>query len=141
MGTTQVTFAGMRWVLPEVTCPEEVLTRNHVPGSCPDRKWRNNWKYVLRMPGSAFPHFFLTRVVVVKNLSLRMTNRATGSHVTPKRGFPCVRMRNRTLRNIRPSGAFDRKWRYETSPLVTEGHPKGGGSCAISILVGPFERK
>jgi hypothetical protein len=41
-------------------------------------------------------------------------------------------------------GPFDRKWRYETSPIVTEGHPKGvEGVCActtasyaISGLVG-----
>ena len=30
-----------------------------------------------------------------------------------------VRMRNRKLHNIRPSEAFDRKRRYETSPVVT----------------------
>jgi hypothetical protein len=41
-------------------------------------------------------------------------------------------------------GPFDRKWRYETSPIVTEGHPKGvegvcactTASSAISGLVG-----
>jgi hypothetical protein len=36
-----------------------------------------------------------------------------------------VSMRNRKLRNIRPSGAF---WPEVTSsPVVTEGHPKGVG--------------
>jgi hypothetical protein len=49
-----------------------------------------------------------------------MTDRPTGSDVTPN-GVPLrVRMRNRKLRNIRPSGAFDQNWRYETSP---EGAP------------------
>jgi hypothetical protein len=52
-----------------------------------------------------------------------MTDRATGSDVTPN-GVPLrVRMRNRKLRNIRPSGAFDQNWRYKTSPVVTEGAP------------------
>jgi len=35
---------------------------------------------------------------------------------------PCevpLGMRNRKLHNIRPSEAFDRKWRYETSHVVT----------------------
>ena len=45
-------------------------------------------------------------------------------------------------------GSFHRRLRYETSPVVTEGHvtPNGGGRecvvakrrCAISVLVGPF---
>ena len=70
-----------------------------------NRKWRHNRKYVLCMPGSAFPRFFLL-TIVVQNVSLRMTDRTTGSPVTPKEVPLGVRMRNRKLRNIRPSGAF-----------------------------------
>jgi hypothetical protein len=40
-------------------------------------------------------------------------------------------MRNRNCA-ISVVGPFDRKWRNETSPIVT-------GSCAISALVGPFD--
>ena len=47
--------------------------------------------------------------------------------------YLCVRMRNRNCA-ISVVGPFDRKWRNETSPIVT-------GSCAISALVGPFHRK
>ena len=70
-----------------------------------ERKSRHNRKYVLRMPGSAFLRFFLT-IVVVQNVSLRMTDEATGSDVTPKEVPLGVHMRNRKLRNIHPSGAF-----------------------------------
>ena len=48
-----------------------------------DRKWRHYRKYVLRMPGSASPPFFLT-IVVVQNVPLLMTesSMATGCDVT-----------------------------------------------------------
>ena len=57
-----------------------------------------------------FRRFLLT--IVVQNVPLRITDMATGCdvikrHVTHS-GFPWkgMRMRNRKLRNIRPSGAF-----------------------------------
>ena len=82
--------------LPEVTSPEVALTGTGSHGS--DRvRMRNR-----------FPRFFLT-IVVVQNVSLRMTDIATGSDVMwTRRGYPCkgVRIRNRKLRNIRPNGAF-----------------------------------
>ena len=41
----------------------------------------------------------------------------TKGHVIPK-GVPLgVRMRNRKLRHICPSGAFHRKWRHQASPI------------------------
>ena len=53
-----------------------------------DRKWRHNRKYVLHMPGRAFPRFFLT-IAVVRNVQLCMTGSSmangcdmNGSHVT-----------------------------------------------------------
>jgi hypothetical protein len=88
--------------LPEVTAPEAALTITGSHGS--DR---------VRMH-SRFPHFFLT-IVVVQNVPLRMTDRATGNdrRWSPWKG---VRMCNRKLRNIHPSGAF---WPEVTSSNVT----------------------
>ena len=59
-----------------------------------------------------FPRFFLT-ILIVQNVPLRMTDMATGCHLTPN-GFPCksARMHNQKLRNIRPSGDF---WPQMTS--------------------------
>jgi hypothetical protein len=59
-----------------------------------------------------------------------------------------VRMRNRSCAKLALVWPFHRKWRYETSPVVT---PKGvllsemracaTVSCTISALVGPFHWK
>ena len=69
------------------------VTGSDVTGSGPDRKWRHrkssdrkwrhNRNYVLRMPGSAFPRFYLT-IVVVQNVPLLMTvnSMAIGCDVT-----------------------------------------------------------
>ena len=95
MGTTQATFAGMRW---GATGRHMTVKGSHV------------------ITGSMFcacaeVHscaFFLT-IVVVQNVSLRMTDRATGNDVTPK-GVPLgVHMHNRKLRNIHLVGPFYRK--------------------------------
>jgi len=78
-----------------------------------DRKWRyrkSRHSCVRKRPwpdpevmacAFAIGTFCTTTIVVVQNLSLRITDRATGSHVTPK-GVPLgVRMRSRKLHNIR----------------------------------------
>jgi len=53
-----------------------------------------------------FPRFFLTIVVVQNVVQIPWLPEVTEGHVTPK-GVPLgVRMRNRKLCNIRPSGAF-----------------------------------
>ena len=87
MGTTQATFAGVRWG----------ATRRPVNV--------NGSRVIIGSMFCAFLRFFLT-IVVVQNVSLRMTDGATGSDVTPKEVPLGVHMRNRKLRNIHPSGAF-----------------------------------
>ena len=84
-------------------------TRSDITGSDHDRNDVTGSDH-MRMC-NRFPRFFLI-IVVVQNVSLRMTDMATGSdvtksHVTPK-GFPCKseRITNRKLRNIRPNGTF-----------------------------------
>jgi hypothetical protein len=59
-------------------------------------------------------------------------------HVTPK-GIPwkCARMRNRKLRNIRPSGAFSPK---VTSSNVTRRASPGTGSHVIGSALGVLSR-
>ena len=111
MGTDKTAFVEV--VLPEVTSPEVTWLEMTLPEAALTRSDRVRVR-------NRFPCFFLT-IVVVQNVSLRTTDRAIGS--APK-GVPLgVSMRNRKLRNIRPSGAF---WPEVTSsPVVTEGHPKG----------------
>jgi hypothetical protein len=72
-----------------------------------NRKWRTSRKCTHAQPVPA--HFFLT-IVVVQNVSLRMTDVATESQVTPN-GFPwkSARTRHQKLHNIRPSGASSPK--------------------------------
>jgi hypothetical protein len=92
MGTTQATLAGMRWGATgrNMTVKGSRVITGSMFCACPE------------VHSCAF---FLT-IVVVQNVSLPMTDRATGSNVTPK-GVPLgVHMRNRKLRNIHPSGAF-----------------------------------
>jgi len=97
-GSSHISGGAVRWCYrkrswSEVTSQEETLTGN-------DRvRMRNR-----------FRRFLLT--IVVQNVPLRITDMATGCdvikrHVTHS-GFPWkgMRMRNRKLRNIRPSGAF-----------------------------------
>ena len=72
--------------------------------------------------------FCTTTIVVVP---LCMTDRATGNDVTPS-GFPWVCVSATGSCSISALvGPFDWKWRYETSPVVTEGHLKRvEGVCA-----------
>jgi hypothetical protein len=108
--------APLGWIL------SNLRLRMHTPKGSPfgwpsvrghDRKWHQSrdpdrnrkWMHALAKQFTAV--FFLT-IVVVQHMSLRMTERATGSHVTPK-VIPlglCMRKRKLKLRYIRPSGAF-----------------------------------
>jgi len=112
-----------------------------------DRKWRQsrNRRYVLRMRNRYILYYYSssTKCTIAHD---RHGYRKWPKVTWPRRRFPWkgVHMRNRKLRNIRPSGAFHRKWRHQTSPVglplelevplgptwlpeMTEGHvnPKG----------------
>ena len=92
MGTTQATFAGVRWG----------ATGRHVT--------MNGSRVITGSMFCACPEVHsceqIFTIVVVQNVSLRMTHGATGGDVTPKRVPLGVHMHNRKLRNIHPSGAF-----------------------------------
>ena len=146
MDTAQTTFAEVE--LPEVTWPEVTsvtwpeeamtgsdVTIRHVVGRGPDWKWP---KYVLRMPGvsRAFP---LT-MVVVQVTSLPEVSKG---HVSPS-GFPWVcTWASGSCEMSSLVGPFDRKWRYETSPVVTAGPVSPSGfpwvrACVIESALGVF---
>jgi hypothetical protein len=109
-----------------------------VTGSGHDRN-RKSRKYVLRIR-NRFPRFFL--IVVVQKVPWLPE---------VSEGRPLGRVC--TISSL--VGPFDRKWRFETSSVVTTGHvtPKregvpleemracATGSCVISALVWPFHRK
>jgi hypothetical protein len=91
-------------------------TGNHVTG--PDRKSRNRngpnrkWSRAHAQP---------VHVVLLQHVSLRMTDSATGSDMTSK-GVPLgMRMRNRKLRYICPSGEF---WPEVTLWNITRSDPR-----------------
>ena len=115
-------------VLPEVTWRELTC---HVPGSGPDRirKWSHAHAQSVHVCHCAWP---------------------TGlPEVTwHRRGFPwvCICTTGSCAISVLV-GPFDRKWRYETSSVVTEGHVTRSfpwvctcatGSCAISAPSGAF---
>jgi hypothetical protein len=88
--------------LPEVTSPTSPTSPEMTSPTSPEAALTGTESHRsdrVRMR-SRFPRFFLT-IVVVQNEPLRMTNRATGSD--QKKG---VRIRNRMLCNVHPSGAF-----------------------------------
>ena len=87
----------------DVTLLEEAMTGNDISHVT----LTGTGSECMRMRNSLL-RFFLLTIVVVQHMSLRMTERATGSHVTPK-VIPlglCMRKRKLKLRYIRPSGAF-----------------------------------
>jgi len=99
-----------------VELPEAALTGSDVPGSHvtgsdvshvtgrgPDR----NRKYVLRMYNRYILYYYYSRSTKCSTVvQVPWLPEVTEGHMTAK-GFPLgVRMRNRKLRNIRPSGAF-----------------------------------
>ena len=91
------------------------MTGNH-------RKWRDR-KYVLCMPGF-FPRLFLTIVVVQNIVQVPWLPDVTW----PRRRFPWVCTCTTGSCAISALvGPFDRKWHYETSPVVTECHVTSEG--------------
>ena len=100
---------------PEITWPEAALTRSHVTGSGHHRNQKSRkWSGAHAHP---VPAFFLTVVVVVQNVPLRMSDMATEGNLTPKDSLGSV------------------------SACATGICACTTGSCAISTLVGLFHRK
>jgi hypothetical protein len=71
------------------------------------RKWRHNWTYVLHMRNRYILYYYYSSSIQCSTVvQVLWLPEMTEGHVTPL-GVPlCVRMCNRKLRNIRPSGAF-----------------------------------
>jgi hypothetical protein len=104
-------------------------------GKSRDLKWRDRQRPLPEVNGSMFcacpafsRAFFLTRVVV-QNISLHMTNRATARDRRSRETFGVplrVCMCNRKLRNIRPTGAF---WPEMMSPVDLPLENMGARMC------------
>jgi hypothetical protein len=95
------------------------VTGNDITGSVTERKWHHRNRKWLCMH-NRFPRFFSCYFISSTVVLLHMTDMATGSH--PK-GFSCLcACPTWCCAIFALVGSFDRKWRYEASPVVTKGH-------------------